>query len=175
MRALIEHFDLQRLPIEGTLFAQTYVSRATTASGDPAGTAIVGLFCNEPRSFSCFHTLEADEVWHAYDGDPFRLILLYPDGSSEDIVMGRNLRAGQRVQFTVPAGVWQAGELIPGGRYALYGSTMAPGFTEAGFKALPAAALVARWPGRMADLQRLSIPERARSGAQCGSGQERVK
>lgn len=161
MRALIEHFNLQPLPIEGTLFAQTYRSRTTTASGDPAGTAIVGLFCAEPRSFSCFHTLEADEVWHAYDGDPFRLILLYPDGSTEDVVMGRDLRAGQRVQCTVPAGVWQAGELIPGGRYALYGCTMAPGFTEAGFSASVAGPLEARWPARAAEIRRLSIAEPA--------------
>ena len=161
MRALIEHYDLRPLPIEGTLFAQTYRSRATTASGDPAGTAIVGLYCDEPRSFSCFHVLAADEVWHAYDGDPFRLILLHPDGATEEVVMGRDRQAGQRVQFTVPAGVWQAGELIPGGRFALYGCTMAPGFTEAGFTASPSGPLETRWPDRLDDIRRLSVTELA--------------
>jgi len=35
----------------------------------------------------------------------------------------------------VPAGTWQAGELAPGGRYALFGCTMAPGFTGRCFEA----------------------------------------
>lgn len=99
----------------------------------------------------------ADEVWHVHDSDPFRLILRHPDGSSEDVVMGRDLAAGQRVQFTVPVGVWQAGELLPGGRFALYGCTMAPGFTNAGFEALRAARLAPRWPARAAEIERLSI------------------
>ena len=45
-----------------------------------------------------------DEVWHAYAGDPFRLILLHPGGASEEVIMGRDHGAGQRVQFTIPAG-----------------------------------------------------------------------
>ena len=87
--------------IEGSCCAQTYRVarhhrvRRSGRHGD------LGLFCVEPRSFSRFHRLAADEVWHAYDGDPFRLILLHPDGSSEDVVMGRDVHAGQRVQFTL--------------------------------------------------------------------------
>jgi len=151
VRALIELFGLRPLPVEGTLFAETY--RSSTSS------AIVGLYAVEPPSRSCFHVLAHDEVWHAYAGDPFRLILLYPDGSSEEVVMGRDLAADQRVQFAVPAGTWQAGELLADGRYALFGCTMAPGFTPDCFHASPAGPLLARWPARAADIERLSIEE----------------
>jgi predicted cupin superfamily sugar epimerase len=153
VRALIERFALRPLPVEGTLFAETYASAHATA--------IVALYSIDPPSRSTFHMLAHDEVWHAYAGDPFRLVLLHPDGSSEDVVMGRDVRAGHRVQFAVPAGTWQAGELLPGGRYALFGCTMAPGFTPDCFTGGHTAALVARWPGREADIRRLAVPDQA--------------
>jgi predicted cupin superfamily sugar epimerase len=151
VRALIDRFGLRPLPVEGTLFAETYRSSASTA--------IVGLYCDDPPSRSNFHVLTHDEVWHAYAGDPFHLILLHPDGSSEAVVMGRDVRTGHHVQWVVPAGTWQAGELLPGGRYALFGCTMAPGFTPECFAASPAGPLVARWPAREADIRRLAISE----------------
>jgi predicted cupin superfamily sugar epimerase len=153
VRALIERFDLRRLPVEGTLFAETY------RSGD--STAIVALYAADPPSRSSFHVLTRDEVWHFYAGDPLRLILLHPDGSTQDVVMGHDVGAGHEVQFTIPAGTWQAGELLPGGRYALFGCTMAPGFTPDCFRASHAEALVARWPSREADIRRLAVPEQA--------------
>jgi len=153
VRALIERYGLRPLPVEGTLFAETYRSSTSTA--------IVALYAVDPPSRSLFHVLTHDEIWHAYAGDPFRLILLHPDGSSADVVMGRDTEAGQRVQFTVPAGTWQAGELLPGGRYALFGCTMAPGFTPDCFEGGHAAALIAGWPARAADIRRLAVPEQA--------------
>jgi predicted cupin superfamily sugar epimerase len=155
IRALIDALDLAPLPVEGTLFVQTYRSAARDAAGNSVGSAMIGLYCAEPRSYSCFHRLTADEVWHAYAGDPFHLILLHPDGTSEEIVMGRDVAAGQRVQAVVPAGSWQAGEVMPGGRYALFGCTMAPGFTPAGFEASHPEPLIARWPDRADDIRRL--------------------
>ena len=151
VRALIDRFDLQPLPIEGTLFAETYRSHASTA--------MVGLYAVDPPSRSCFHVLAHDEVWHAYAGDPFRLILLHPDGSSDEVVLGCGVAAGQQVQFTIPAGTWQAGELLPGGRFALFGCTMAPGFTPDCFQSSAAASLIARWPARAADIRRLAVPD----------------
>ena len=153
VRALIDRYGLRPLPVEGTLFAETYRSSTSTA--------IVALYSLDPPSRSNFHVLTHDEVWHAYAGDPFRFILLHPDGSSEEVVMGRDAGAGQHVQFTVPAGTWQAGELMPGGRYALFGCTMAPGFTPDCFRASPAGPLIARWPRREDDILRLAIPEQA--------------
>jgi predicted cupin superfamily sugar epimerase len=153
VRALIERYGLRPLPIEGTLFAETYRSSASTA--------IVALYAVDPPSRSAFHVLTRDEIWHSYAGDPFRLILLRPDGSSEDVVMGRDASIGQHVQFTVPAGTWQAGELLPGGCYALFGCTMAPGFTPDCFEASPAEPLIARWPARAADIRRLAVSSQA--------------
>ena len=89
----------------------------------PAGTAIVGLYCDDPPSHSLFHRLAFDEVWHFYAGDPVRLVLLHPDGSSENVTLGADILGEERVQCVVQAGTWQAGEPVPGGEWAFFGCT----------------------------------------------------
>ncbi len=156
-KALIEHYKLKSLPVEGTLFTSTYRSSLELSDGTPFGTAMIGLYSDDPLSVSCFHRLPSFEIWHVYGGDPFKLILLYPDGSSQDILMGSNPLEGQRVQFVVPADVWQAGYMLPGGRYSLFGCTMAPGFTSQGFEAGMSDDLIAQYPTRAAEILRLSV------------------
>ena len=156
-KALIEHFQLEPLPVEGTLFTRTYRSRLEMPDGVPCGTSMIGLYSDSPPSVSCFHRLNHDEIWHVYGGDPFKLILLHPDNSSQEIVMGLNPLLGQHVQYLVPANSWQAGYMLLGGRYSLFGCTMSPGFTSHGFEAGIAADLIAQYPTRAADILRLSV------------------
>jgi predicted cupin superfamily sugar epimerase len=120
---------------------------------------MIGMYANSPVSVSCFHRLSHDEVWHAYAGDPFSLILLHADGRCETVLMGTNPLAGAQVQYVVPAGVWQAGCLAAGGRYALFGCTMAPGFTGGCFEAGVAAELHAAYPAYAPQIQRLAIAD----------------
>ena len=155
--ALIGHYRFERLPVEGTLFTSTWRSGRETAAGGPAGTAMIGLYAESPLSVSCFHRLDFDEVWHVYGGDPFRLHLLHPDGRYDSILMGGDPLAGQRVQLVVPARVWQAGCLEPGGRYALFGCTMSPGFTGGCFEAGVADELARQYPGQAELIRRLSV------------------
>jgi predicted cupin superfamily sugar epimerase len=153
--SLIAHYGLTPLPSEGTLFVSTYRSRTDLPGGAPHGTAIIGMYCDEPLSQSLFHKLPVDEVWHFYSGDPLRLVLLFPDGNSRDVVLGADPLRGHQVQFVVPAGVWQGGHLVPGGRYALFGCTMAPGFTDTMYEGGVGDALTAAYPDRAADIARL--------------------
>jgi len=157
--ALIERYGLRPLPVEGTLFAESHRTPEELAPGRPAGTAMIGLYCEDPPSRSLFHRLARDEVWHFYSGDPFRLILLHPDGTSEDVILGPDPFQGHHSQFVVPAGVWQAAHLIPGGLYALYGCTLAPGFTPDLFEGGTRSVLSAAYPSRSADIARLACPD----------------
>jgi predicted cupin superfamily sugar epimerase len=154
--AIIRYYKLKALPVEGTLFMSTYRSVLETEHGEPVGTAMLGLYSDEPYSVSCFHRLTCDEIWHVYGGDPFLLVLLHPDGSSQEITMGTDFNAGQRVQFVIPAGVWQAGYLRKGGRYALFGCTCAPGFTSASFEAGGADELIRQYPTQAPIIERLN-------------------
>jgi predicted cupin superfamily sugar epimerase len=155
VKALVEHYKLMPLPAEGTLFTSTYRSAQEFKGGKPYGTAIIALYCDEPPSHSLFHKLPVDEIWHFYAGDPLRLVLLYPDGSSSDVIMGNDPLKGQHVQFVIPAGVWQAGHVLGGGRYSLFGCTMAPGFTDDMYEGGTREHLLQLYPERAADINRL--------------------
>lgn len=158
-RELIDHFGMSPLPVEATFFVSTYRSPTEIDSGGPVGTAMLGLYTDEPPSRSLFHRLAFDEVWHFHLGDAMRLVLLHPDGSSRDVILGPDVLAGQQVQFVIPAGVWQAGELMPGGRWALFGCTMAPGFVSNCFEGGRVSHLSATYPDRIDDILRLGIPD----------------
>lgn len=171
---LVEHFGLEPLPVEATWFVSTYRSTADTAAGGPVGTAMIGLYCGGSEegadgpdggpgggrpSRSLFHRLAFDEVWHFYGGQPIKMVLLHADGSDDEVVLGGDPLADQLVQFVVPAGTWQAGELMPGGDWALFGCTMAPGFTGTCFEGGSRSVLLATHPSRAADIARLGVPD----------------
>jgi len=78
VKSLIEQYDLKPLPVEATLFSNTYRSKQEFENGKPYGTAMVAIYCNDPYSVSLFHKLPADEIWHFYSGDPLRLIFVVP-------------------------------------------------------------------------------------------------
>lgn len=147
---------MQPLPVEGTLFAATYRGPPLRPGATACSSAMLGLYCDAPRSQSLFHRLPVDEVWHFHAGDPLRLLLLHADGSSVDVLMGADPLAGHAVQVVVPAGTWQAGHLVAGGRYALFGCTVVPGFDSSMFEGGERAALLARYPQRSADILRFS-------------------
>lgn len=157
IQKLIEHFHLQPLPVEGTLFASTYRSPREYADGKPVGTAMIGMYCDNPYSVSLFHKLKYDEVWHFYGGDPLRLILLSPDGSSCDVILGNDHLQDRLVQFVIPAGIWQAGHMLEGGRYSLFGCTVAPGFTDDIFEGGTREELLKLYPDRADDINRFSV------------------
>ena len=157
IQALIDHFGFAKLPVEGTFFRQTHRTAKELPHGDPLGTAMIGMYCNEPLSLSCFHRLTQDETWHFYLGDPLILYLLHEDGRTEEVVMGHDLLAGQQLQFTVPAGVWQGGCLKPGGSFAVFGCTLAPGFTPGCFEAGLMEELIQQYPGSEGIIRRLSV------------------
>ncbi|MFA9397361.1 MAG: cupin domain-containing protein [Clostridiaceae bacterium] len=156
-KAMIEHYDFDRLPVEGTYFKSTYRSTMKTSKGVPCGTAMIGMYCAEPLSVSCFHRLPYDEIWHVYGGDPFYLVLLNSDGTSKNILMGTNPLEGQKIQFVIPAHTWQAGYMMPGGRFSLFGCTMAPGFTGAEFEAGIAKDLILKYPEWKKEIVCLSV------------------
>lgn len=157
IESLIRRFDLSLMPVENTYLKQTYRSTTTDLNGQPTGTAIIGLYCDEPNSLSCFHRLSHDEVWHFYDGDPFELHLLYESGNSETVVMGRHWQTGQQLQFVVPANVWQGGCMVSGGTYSLYGTTMAPGFTADCFEAGVMDNLIRMYPHEETIIRKLCV------------------
>ena len=157
--------SLVPLPREGGFFRETYRSQLVIlAQALPpvytgsrhAATAIYYLLT--PSSASLIHRLPGDEVFHFYLGDPVEMIQLHPNGRAKRVVIGSGIERGMRPQVVVPGGVWQGSRLVAGGRFALMGTTMAPGFEVEDFAAGNRAVLLRQFP-EYADLIRALTPE----------------
>lgn len=165
---LIAKFNLQPLPVEGGLFLQTYRNSESIPVGAlperypqdsrTFGTAILFLLTPDPDSFSALHWLPTDEVYHFYLGDPVELLQLYPDGSSKRVILGQEVLNGQQVQYVAPRGVIQGSYLLPGGSFALIGTTMAPGFDESDYHGCERADLLPKYPKETERILRLTRP-----------------
>lgn len=125
--ALIRMLALQPHP-EGGFYREIYRSatRVAAAQRPPRCALTTIYFLLAAGSFSAWHRVRADEVWHWYEGDPLELLLASPDfGVTQRHVLGPVGAAAQPV-VTVPADWWQAAR--PLGGHALCGCTVAPGF-----------------------------------------------
>jgi len=145
--------SLEPHPCEGGWFVQTWrseevIPHAALPARYPgeraAGTCIYYLL--EPGTFSEMHRLASDEIFHFYYGDPVEMLQLLPDGSARTVVLGNDLMRGQHPQLIVPKNVWQGSRLVQGGRVALLGCTVSPGFDYADYETGVREALLRDYP-----------------------------
>ena len=126
---LIDKLELAPLPGEGGFYRETYRSEECMQRGTAhknASTAIYFLLTAETKS--ALHRLPTDEVFHFYLGDTVEMVQIDKTGKLKRVRLGSSLVNDEKVQVLVPAGVWQGSALVPGGKWALMGTTMAPGF-----------------------------------------------
>lgn len=120
---------------EGGWYRETYRSE-----GNIPGTALPPIFDGERSfctsilflltsgSFSAFHRIKSDELWHFHTGDAIVVHEIAPDGAYTCHVLGCDPTAGQQFQCVVRAGSWFASEVLESGSHGLVGCTVAPGF-----------------------------------------------
>jgi len=140
-------------PDEGGYFIESYRSPCQISkdvlpdgygNGRSFSTAIYYLLT--PDTFSAMHRLPADEIFHFYLGDPVEMLQLMPDGSGRIITLGPDIFKGMHVQVTVMKGVWQGSRLLSGGKFALLGTTMSPGFKGADYQSGQRDTLIKAYP-----------------------------
>jgi predicted cupin superfamily sugar epimerase len=148
----IDQLGLQSHP-EGGYLRETYRSdESISAEALPDRYGAPRLFWSciyfmlTPDTFSEMHRLKSDEIYHFYLGGPVEMLQLSPDGSGETITIGPHLLAGMRPQILVFRDVWQGSFLASGGRFALLGCTVAPGFDFADFEQGKREELVGQYP-----------------------------
>src|SRR5206468_8607924 len=119
---LLAALQLKPLPREGGYYRETYRSVDRYQAEKALSTAIYYLLT--PQTVSALHRLPSDEIFHFYLGSPVQMLQLWPDGQGRVVMLGPDVLAGQSPQIVVPRGVWQGSSLMPGGSYALLGTTM---------------------------------------------------
>jgi hypothetical protein len=159
----IKHFGMKPLPHEGGYYVETYrckdgINGASLPSGCAGArsfsTAILCLLT--PQTFSALHRIKSDEVFHFYLGDPVTMLELKTDGSAVVLTLGHNLLACQHVQVIVPRNTWQGCFLNDGGKFALMGTTVAPGFESTDLELADRELLLQQYPQQRDMIVRLT-------------------
>eukprot|EP00897_Mesotaenium_endlicherianum_P000180 jgi/Mesen1/10162/ME000076S09671 len=136
--------------------------------GRPVSTAI--YFLIPAGSVSHLHRMPAAEVWHFYSGDPLTVVEIDESGTVKRTVLGQDLAGGQKLQHTVPPGVWfgsfptlDVGEggaknppRDPQRNYSLVGCTVAPAFEFADFELAKRGKLLEQFPHAKVEIELLA-------------------
>jgi predicted cupin superfamily sugar epimerase len=134
---LITTLSLQPHP-EGGFYQQVFRSAIQVTPMDERGprAALTTIYFLLPEgSFSRWHQVASDEVWHLYEGRPLELLELSASGQSVRRHRFGPIGSGTDAPVcTISAGIWQAAR--PLGDYAFVGCTVDPGFDFADFRLL---------------------------------------
>src|SRR5438132_3950139 len=152
---VIAALGLEPHPLEGGFFRETYRTPQKLMGQDRSlSTAIYYLLT--VQSCAWMHKLPGDELFHFYFGDPVQQLHLRPNGEGEIVTLGTNVLAGHRPQVVVPGGVWQGAALAPGGKFALLGTTMAPGFAYPDYQTGDRGELIEQFPAFVEMIRKLT-------------------
>jgi predicted cupin superfamily sugar epimerase len=149
---LIDKYRLRSHP-EGGYYLETYRSKEMIPSdalpdrfkgGRSFSTSI--YFLLEGKQFSAFHRIQADELWHFYDGVGLHIYVIYPDGIGDVLKLGDDLANGYSFQHIVPSGSWFASKPADENGFSFVGCTVAPGFDFADFELADKRQLIKQYP-----------------------------
>ncbi len=144
--AIAATLRLEPLALEGGLFRRTFTGGGATAI----------LFMLIGADFSAMHRLHSDELYFHHGGSPLRMLLIEPDGTDHEVLLGADIAAGQQPQVHVPAGWWQGSSAD--GPWSLVSTVVSPGFDWHDFALGGREELTALAPaaaGRIRDLTRV--------------------
>ncbi len=159
---IIELYNLKAHP-EGGYYRETYRSAEWInkealpdrfAGKRSLSTAI--YFLLPEGSKSCFHKLKADELWHFYLGGPITLVIIHPNSTLEEVIVGQDILGGQKLQYIVSAGCWFAAYPNPETTWSLMGCTTAPAFDFSDFEMAKRDELVQSYPEAKSWIHRLT-------------------
>lgn len=94
------------------------------------------------------HWLESDDTHILLDGGPVDYFIFHPDGSVEQVTLGRDVAAGQVLVVPVPGNCWKALRLRPGARFALMANVLTPEWTADRVKIGAGDDWIARYRGK---------------------------
>jgi predicted cupin superfamily sugar epimerase len=131
----------------------TYVSDSSIAPGGlpppfadhrPMGSALYFLVTSTAPVR--LHRIRNDQLYHYYLGDPLEVFLLHADGSTERVIVGPDLRAGNRVQLLIPGDTFHTARVIGRRRWFLGASTEWPGVVPTDVEIGNIAEIAAKYP-----------------------------
>jgi uncharacterized protein len=141
----------------------TYLSKQSIApgvlpapfgEGRPMGSAL--YFMVTPSAPVRLHRIRNDQLYHYYLGDPLEVFLLGNDGKSERVMVGPDLRNGERVQLLIPSNTFHTARVLGRCRWFLGASTEWPGVVPADVEMGDLDTLAAKYPELGPDLRAIA-------------------
>jgi predicted cupin superfamily sugar epimerase len=135
-----QKFKLQEHP-EGGFYARTFASKATLPSStnhhEPRHCSSAIYFLLQGQDFSGFHKIDAQEMWHYYDGNTELIVHVFDPNTKqyEKIILGRDHPDAVFQQVVQPE-CWFAAELVSKSEdsFVLVGCTVTPEFQFSKFE-----------------------------------------
>ncbi len=162
---IIKELDLKSHP-EGGYFKETYRSKGEINSQclpmDYDGkrnysTCIYFLLTSD--TFSAFHKIRQDEIWHFYDGSPVELHIISEEGNHSKHSIGSDFLNGEVPQLIVSSDHWFAAKVIDENSYSLVGCTVSPGFDFSDFVLPKKEELIDKFPQHKEIIAEFTRPE----------------
>jgi len=109
-------------------------------------------------TFSAFHRIKSDELWHFYDGSPVTIHMINESGEYSQVTLGRDrdIDKGEVLQYAIPHSVWFGAEVDNKDSYVLVGCTVAPGFHYDDFELAKRDWLMREYPQHKEIIERLT-------------------
>jgi uncharacterized protein len=140
IRRWVETLGLAPHP-EGGFYRETYRAglvlpeSALEGSSGPRSASTAIYFLVTAGSFSAFHRIASDELWHFHAGGALEIVTIDAHGARRDLHLGLDLDREERPQQVVRAGTWFGSRLArDDDGYSLVSCTVAPGFDFADFE-----------------------------------------
>ncbi|MCA9660722.1 MAG: cupin domain-containing protein [Myxococcales bacterium] len=146
--ALVDALDLTA-HVEGGFFRETWGASSTvqTAAGARPLANTIYYLLTEASPLGVLHRNVSDITHFFHSGGPIRYAMIDPAGRWHEVVMGRDVAAGQVLAFTCPGGWWKSSRLAVGSDHGLISEIVAPGFDYADQTLATAAGMGALCPG----------------------------
>lgn len=152
VRRLLQQLDLRPHP-EGGYFRETYRSTCKVQTPHAIRDALTTIYyVLWHESFSAFHRIAADEIWHHYRGAPVAIQMIAPDGSHRQTIIGE----AHCWQAAIPSGYWFAAHVCEPDSYALVGCDVAPGFEFTDLEIASRTRLISEFPQHRSLIERLT-------------------
>jgi len=120
---------------EGGFYKETYRSEGCVKKdslsevySDKRNYSTCIYFVITSESFSAFHKIHQEEIWHFYLGSSITIHLINPEGKYSSVILGNDVLNGEVLQYVVKGECWFAVTVNEENSYALTGCTVAPGF-----------------------------------------------
>ena len=100
------------------------------------------------KEISRWHMVKSDEIWMYHAGSPAIQLLLLPDGTFEERIVGPDVLGGEFPQSLIPAWTWQSTVLLDRSEqsWGLFGAVVCPGFEYQDYEEGSAEELLKKYP-----------------------------